>query len=206
MRSSLVRSLLAVTCTLLAAALSATGCSSSSSSASAQVTAAGTVGGKAFSVGSAIATSGGTQASGPTIVVAVASGSEFALTCAEYISSGSSGGELADVSAFFFEITRGGSAVTAGNYSVDGSSSARVVAESVITDASCKNTGGQATAGTVTVTSVSATSVAGSYDLMLTYSPGGTDHVSGTFEAPLCDLPSSFYDQPTTDAGLSCQS
>ncbi len=213
MRPSFVRPLLATASALSVVAVVA-GCSSSSTApraaeaGSTEVTASGTVGGKTFTVGSAIANSGGSAAAktGPMIAIAVASGSEFDMTCAEYISSGNSNTELANVTAFYFEVVNGGDALKTGTYNVLPSGSVRVIAGTILTDASCTNTGEKATAGSVTINSLSATSVSGSYDLTFARLPSGTDRMTGTFDAPLCAVPASFFETTPSDGGLICQS
>jgi hypothetical protein len=95
-------------------------------------------------------------------------------------------------------IVLGGStnlAVTAGTYSV---SALSVNAQYAIGDAACQQSGAEATAGTVTITSVGA-SVIGTFDLTL-----ATDHVTGNFDAPFCNVPARSADPGSGDGGLVC--
>ena len=203
MRSSLVRSVVGFTSALLVAAVAATGCSSSSGPGASQVTATGTIGGRNFTVSSAMAFAGGTKAAntGPSIGLLISSDST--LTCSSAQSNAYK--NVANFTALEFFVVNGGSAVTTDTYTVAGGAK-RVFADSVISDAKCGDTGGSVTAGTVTITSLSATSVSGSYDLTIGYQPSGTDHVTGTFDAALCDLPDSVFDKTVTDGGApACQ-
>jgi hypothetical protein len=58
-------------------------------------------------------------------------------------------------------------------------------------DATCKAVTDQATSGSVVITTVSSTEIAGTFDITFTAfatscDAGGSDHVTGTFVAPLC--------------------
>jgi hypothetical protein len=62
-------------------------------------------------------------------------------------------------------------------------------------DATCTPAGNeQAKTGTITFETVSATELSGSFDVTL----DGGDHLTGTFSAPVCNLASAAYPQPTT--------
>jgi hypothetical protein len=207
MRSSVVARLAAASCVVVIVAASGCGSSSPSSSgsdsgpssragddsgpaANPHVTATGTIGGKPFTVGSAFAFAGGTKDAntGPAIGIMISSGAQ--LSCSSFQSTGDS--FTANFTGLEFFAVNNGNAVTPGTYKVGQSGSQDVIGQSEINDASCTSTGGGLTAGTLTITSLSAASVSGSYDLTISYLPSGTDHVSGTFDAPLCTLPDSW--------------
>jgi hypothetical protein len=86
-------------------------------------------------------------------------------------------------------------AVTSGTYSV---SALSVNAQYAIGDAACQQSSAVATAGTVTITSVGA-SVIGKFDLTF-----ATDHVTGNFDAPFCNIPARSPDAGSGDGGLVC--
>jgi hypothetical protein len=197
MPSLLVRSMTRVLSALAAVAAVTTGCSASSPGASsgADVTATGTIGGKAFEVGSvvAVSTSGTADKMTPSIAIYVGTGSQFS-SCAQLTKDESA--DPANATSFFFTFTNGGDPLLTGTYSLtdkDGATGRTFVAESVITDAQCNDSGINASAGTVSVSAVSATSVSGTYDLTF-----DTDHVRGAFDVTaFCALPNGSNVQPT---------
>lgn len=71
------------------------------------------------------------------------------------------------------------SSLAPGTYPVDGKA---IQMEYKVRDAACKDTKTDADSGSITLTAVSATEIAGTLDGKF-----GSDHVSGSFSAPMCD-------------------
>jgi hypothetical protein len=109
-------------------------------------------------------------------------------------------GEPASTKIFAVGVAAEGSSVAAGTYTIVPSTSTvatRAMAEYATTDAKCNNTANeQATSGTVTITTtatMTSTTLQGSFDVTL--STG--DHLSGTFDAPICHYDSTSTTNPT---------
>jgi hypothetical protein len=78
-----------------------------------------------------------------------------------------------------------GTAVSPGTYAIGGSSAGTVEASFSSEDANCQSVVSKnANAGTIVLDTVTSTLVTGSFDL--TFS--GTDHVTGNFSAPVCNV------------------
>jgi hypothetical protein len=105
---------------------------------------------------------------------------------------------MGNFTGLVIEVTNGGMPVTTGVYNIAASGSAMSgYAATISTNASCVNAGGTATSGTVTLETVSASSVRGSFTITVPDQAGSSDHLVGSFEAPLClvhEIPQSQED------------
>lgn len=91
----------------------------------------------------------------------------------------------ASTTALSFGVTTRAASIPAGTYSIGQTGAFQTVAAFGTTDASCQTkTNETATSGTVILTSVSATTVAGSFDVKM----DNGDHLTGTFDAPVCNF------------------
>jgi hypothetical protein len=109
-------------------------------------------------------------------------------------------GEPASTKIFAVGVIATGTSVAAGTYTIQPSTSStlpRAMAEYSVTDANCNNTTTEnAMSGTVTLTaamSSSSSAVQGSFDVTMT----NGDHLTGTFDAPVCHYDSTSTSNPT---------
>jgi hypothetical protein len=109
-------------------------------------------------------------------------------------------GEPANVRVLSFSVSAPGASVPVGTYPIGPNNGTTLLAsaEFATTDAKCNNVATEtAKSGTVTMTTISNTVIQGSFDF--TMSNG--DHLSGTFDAPVCT-----YSSTTTSAPPACGS
>ena len=143
---------------------------------------------------------------GPFIGIVASSGSQ--LTCSAASDPNFNVDEIAGFTGFVMELTNSAqTAPIAGTYTVSTSSNGPPLdayVASAVENAQCSNAGGLGTAGTVTLSNVSATSVSGSFDVTISTVAGTPDHVTGTFDLPLCQI--QVIPQADKDGGFfTCQ-
>lgn len=104
-------------------------------------------------------------------------------TCGIIQREASGGPEPANTVVLSLTVQVAGSSVPAGTYSINGQPG--LFADFVTTDANCQtHLHPNPTSGSVTFTTISSSMVAGTFDVTF-----GTDRVTGTFSAPVCNVP-----------------
>jgi hypothetical protein len=104
-------------------------------------------------------------------------------------------GEPANIRALALGVAAQGGSVQTGTYTIGTTSTVHVNASFVTTDAACTNQISEnGTSGTVTFTSISASAIQGSFDVRMNTG----DHLTGTFDAPVCNYTASTTNTPPT--------
>ncbi len=181
-----------------------TACSSSSTggtggdAATGTATVTGTLSGRTLSPARAVALEGADDPSYPNqISIFIANQAD---PCALLQSLGADPGaqqaNLLDLILVLGETDANGPAVTPGTYTPT-TMPDELTAGYTSLDASCQGSDNEETAGSVTVTAAGASYV-GTFDLTF-----GADHVTGSFDAPLCAL--SLDGGTSGDGGTTCQ-
>jgi hypothetical protein len=161
-------------------------------------TVTGTLAGRTLSPAYAIALKGVDDASYPNqISIFIANQPNLcALAQSQASNPNTQKANMLDLILVLGETNASGPAVTPGTYTPS-TMPDELTAGYTSLDANCMGADSEETAGSVTVTAAGA-SFAGTFDLTF-----GADHVTGSFDAPLCDL--SLDGGSASDAGMVCQ-